>query len=306
MNSKNIKKVLRKKLNDWISCIEDKDIAKVIKKNAIITGGAIVSLLNGEPANDFDVYFKTKEACEAVAKYYAAQWNDSHKQGPKVEVLDGEKQFVDGKIELVNNGRITCFIRSAGIAIEEGESAIDDDSEPVEAMDDQFVEETISEEKPKYRPRYFSTNAISLSDKIQLVIRFYGSVEEIHENYDFVHCTCSYDFKNDAINLPNEALECILNKELRYIGSKYPLCSIIRTRKFISRGWHINAGQYVKMALQLDDLNLKDFNTFKDQLVGVDSAYFANAIEQIEKKKENEPDFELDNTYLFTVINRIF
>ena len=207
---------------------------------------------------------------------------------------------------MVNNGRITCFIRSKGIAIEEGESAIDDDSEPVEDMDDQFVEETSGEENPRYRPRYFSTNAISLSDKIQLVIRFYGTVEEIHENYDFVHCTCSYDFKNDVINLPNEALECILNKELRYIGSKYPLCSIIRTRKFISRGWHINAGQYVKMALQLDDLDLKEFNTFKDQLVGVDSAYFAQAIEQIEKKKEKEPNFELDNTYLFTVINRIF
>ena len=60
------------------------------------------------------------------------------------------------------------------------------------------------------------------------------------------------------------------------------------------------------MALQLDDLDLKEFNTFKDQLVGVDSAYFAQAIEQIEKKKEKEPNFELDNTYLFTVINRIF
>jgi hypothetical protein len=84
------------------------------------------------------------------------------------------------------------------------------------------------------------------------------------------------------------------------------LCSIIRTRKFISRGWIINAGQYLKMALQLNELNLKDLNVFKDQLAGVDSAYFAQAISMIAERKEKDPTFEIDNSYLFEVINRIF
>ena len=168
------------------------------------------------------------------------------------------------------------------------------------------MEEELKTEKPRYHPRYFTTNAISLSDKIQLVIRFYGEVEDIHKNYDFAHCTCSYDYKNNELNLPNKALECIINKELYYIGSKYPLCSIIRSRKFITRGWHINAGQYLKMCLQLNELNLHDFDTFRDQLTGVDSAYFDIAIKGIEKKKEDDPNFELDNSYLFEVINRIF
>ena len=108
------------------------------------------------------------------------------------------------------------------------------------------------------------------------------------------------------ISLPSRALEAIINKELYYVGSKYPLCSIIRTRKFIQRGWNINAGQYLKMCLQVQELNLKDLETFKDQLAGVDSLYFSKAIEQIEAKQKEDDNFKVDNSYLFEVINRIF
>lgn len=292
MNSKNIAKSLNKKLSKWVETIDDEEIVKEIKNNALITGGAIVSLLNDEKPNDYDVYFKTLESCEKVARYYAKKWNNSH--NTKVEIL-------------IENDRVQCFIQSAGAIMEEDESGIDDISEPYATEnEDEPTKPNPNIDKPKYRPRYFSTNAISLSDGIQIVIRFWGSVEEIHKNYDFEHCKCSYDWKNNSVDLPVKSLECIINKELYYSGSKYPLCSIIRTRKFLSRGWTINAGQYVKMALQLNELNLKDLNVFKEQLTGVDSAYFNEAIDAIIKRQEEEPDFTIDNNYLFEIINRIF
>ncbi|HNX82192.1 MAG TPA: hypothetical protein PKL77_08620 [Candidatus Omnitrophota bacterium] len=288
MNSKNIAKALKAKMSKWEESIADERIREIVKENAIVTGGALVSLLTGEEVNDYDVYFKTKEATDAVASYYAGLWNKAHPEDSQVVIQE-------------NGGRITAFIRSTGIAAEDEENPTDE-TEP----DVGESSEEAACEKPAYRPRYFSTNAISLSDKIQLVIRFYGSVEEIHTNYDFVHCTCSYDFKENKVNLPARALEAIINKELYYTGSKYPLCSIIRTRKFIARGWTINAGQYLKMALQLNELDLKNFEVFKDQLAGVDSLYFTAAIDQIAARKEKDPDFNVDNTYLFEIINRIF
>lgn len=305
MNKKNIAKALKSKLKDWIKHIDNKEVVKAIKKDAIVTGGAIVSLLNGEQPNDYDIYFKTKETCLKVAKYYAEQWNLMHPNKPHVRV-EVEKGKRNEQGEMVNDDRITCFIGSVGIAAEDEENCIDDTSEPIYDGESYTEEECDQSDKPKYRPRYFSTNAISLSDKIQIVIRFYGPVDEIHKNYDFAHCTCSYDFDNNEVTLPEKALECIINKELYYVGSKYPLCSIIRARKFITRGWHINAGQYLKMCLQLNELNLRDFNTFKDQLAGVDSAYFNGAISNMEKRMQDDPSFEIDNTYLFEVINRIF
>ena len=44
MNSKNIAKSLNAKLSDWIKTIDDEAVVKAIKENAIITGGALVSL----------------------------------------------------------------------------------------------------------------------------------------------------------------------------------------------------------------------------------------------------------------------
>jgi len=297
MNSKNIAKSLNAKLTDWCKHIDDEAVVKAIKNDAIITGGAIVSLLQGEPPNDYDVYFKTLETCKLVSQYYVDKWNADDKHTKKVSMT-------------IENDRVMLVIgqgRGDGAVIENGEGAIDDITEPYTSENEETpTAENPEIEKLRYRPRYFSTNALSLSDKIQVVIRFWGEVDKIHENYDFEHCKCSYDWKENKVNLPIKALECIINKELYYSGSKYPLCSIIRTRKFINRGWSINAGQYVKMALQLNEYNLKDLSVFRDQLVGVDSAYFEAVIDYLRAKKEKEPNFEVDNEYLFEVINRIF
>lgn len=283
MLGKNIKKSLKAKINDWCKSIDDEEVVNIIKDNAIVTGGAIVSMLQDEEVNDYDIYFRTKEACIKVADYYCKKFNVSHKSVAMVQELEDE--------------RVRVFISSDGIA---GENEIEET--------DSFIEGTVNEneDKPRYRPIFLSTNAITLSDKIQIVIRFYGEPSEIHKNYDFVHCTSYYTYSDDVLELPARALEAIINKELYYIGSKYPLCSIIRSRKFIQRGWSINAGQYLKMALQLNELDLKDFNVFEEQLTGVDSFYFSQAIAAIKSKQEENPDFKVDNHYLFEVINRIF
>jgi hypothetical protein len=90
------------------------------------------------------------------------------------------------------------------------------------------------------------------------------------------------------------------------MGSKYPLCSIIRTRKFINRGWHINAGQYLKMCLQLNELDLNNIDVLEDQLIGVDSAYFMMLIDSIRNKQLTDDNFELNNSYIISIIDKIF
>ena len=82
MNSKSIKKHLNNKLRDWISNIDDENIRNILKDNVIVTGGAIVSLLTGEELHDYDIYFRTKEACLTVATYYVEKWNEMHPDKP--------------------------------------------------------------------------------------------------------------------------------------------------------------------------------------------------------------------------------
>ena len=226
-----------------------------------------------------------------MATYYANKWNDAHKDGKQVTVsLENE------------TGKIKCFISSAGVVSEEEPTDILFD-EKTDAEENTTEPEKDDTGKPKYRPVFITANAITLSNKIQIVTRFYGEVEDIHKNYDFVHCTCVWSSWDNELNLPAQALECIINKELQYVGSKYPLCSIIRTRRFLERGYTINAGQYVNMAMQLNELNLKDIKVLEDQLTGVDTAYFSMLIEALDKKY---PDGQVDNAYVIELVNRMF
>jgi len=161
--------------------------------------------------------------------------------------------------------------------------------------------------RAKYRVQYITSNAITLSDQIQIVLRFQGEPEEIHKNYDFVHCTNYWVSDSKNLVLRKEALECILSRELRYIGSRYPLCSVIRLRKFITRGWTVNAGQILKMLFQVSQLDLTNPVILEEQLVGVDSAYFSQVISKLKDRVDEKGDpINVDGTYLCTLIDKIF
>lgn len=292
MKAKTIKAILSKKHNDFINSIKDEKVKELVKKNSIITGGSIVSMLQNEEVNDYDYYFTNKETVLAVAHYYVNEFNK-------------EKDIAATVTE--TEGRIKIMIKSDGIAGTPQDYETDEE-EPTTLFDDDTsnVEDLKEIEEPKYKAVFLSTNAISLTSKVQLVMRFYGNADEIHTNYDFVHATCFWRSEDNYLSLPREALEAIITKELVYTGSKYPLASIFRTKKFINRGWQVNAGQYLKMALQLNEMDLLDVNVLEEQLTGVDAAYFHQVIDSIRNKQNGDADFKLDNTYLFEVINRIF
>ena len=291
MNKKNINSVLCKVHDEFTRSITDERVRKLVDENSLISGGCIVSMLLGEEINDFDYYFTNQQTCLAVVEYFVAKFNQLHDERASVKNIDG---------------RIKIFIESQGVA---GDDESEPDLKEYDPMQTNVTPDSDLnniEEKPKYEPVYLTSNAITLRGKIQLVIRFYGDAEEIHKNYDFVHCTNYWTSKDRKVFLKQAALECILNKDLFYSGSKYPLCSIIRTRKFINRGWKINAGQYLKMAMQLNELDLKDIRVLEDQLVGVDSAYFSMLIDALTEKKEKDSVFEINSNYVATIIDKIF
>lgn len=285
MKAKTIKRILNQRHREFVESIEDKDVRKLVRKNSIITGGAIVSMLLNEPVNDFDYYFTDKETTKKVAEYFVSKFKEVN-GSLNVEVVD-------------EDDRIKIFVQSTGVA---GEAPEHEDDEDLLVTSESIQDE----EEQDFRPLFLTTNAITLSNKIQLVTRFYGEPEEIHDNYDFVHATCYWRSENNHLSLPREALEAILTKELRYAGSKYPLASIFRTKKFIERGWTVNAGQYLKMALQLNEMDLHNAEVLEEQLTGVDFAYFQMIIRDIKEKQEKDENFKVDNNYLTEIINRIF
>jgi hypothetical protein len=273
MNKKNVQKVLRKKFNHFLESIKDSKVKRLVDENSIITGGCIASMLLGEKINDFDIYFTNKETTKAVAKYYVKEFCGSDSD---IDVIEEE------------TGRINILVPSEGIRKAKVKSG----------------EETKDEEK--YKVKFITSNAISLANKVQLVIRFYGNADEIHKNYDFTHVTNYWESTNGKLTLRQDALESLLARELRYQGSLYPVCSVIRTRKFLKRDWKINAGQYLKMCFQISLLDLTDINVLKEQLIGVDTTYFEMMISSIQEDLESGKQKNIDMDYLSRIIDRIF
>lgn len=334
MKAKTIKAVLRKKIDEWLGSIEDDNVRSMASKGVIVTGGAIASMLLREPVNDFDIYFRDYETTRMVADYYLKRFQPQTKAGIACEIYlaDEWNKPIGGPSTTVTyepmaqaekrEKRIKIVIRSAGIASADGTDKPYEyfESRPVgeasgyvsDIMTDpgdiqdtyeqtEKLAQEVADDKPKYRPIFLSTNAITLSDKVQVIVRFFGEPDAIHENYDFIHCTNYWTSWNSELVLRQAALEALLTKELRYVGSKYPVCSLIRLRKFIQRDWTVNAGQILKMVMQVSALDMQDYRVLEEQLTGVDCAYFA---EILAKVKENDPE-KLNAAYLVEIIDRM-
>lgn len=294
MQDKTIKKALDRKLSDWIESINDKDVVNAIKKDCIVTGGSIASMIMGDRVNDYDIYLRTKQSAKLVAEYYASVFSNLNPDAPPIEVKEVTLQNIKGESE----ERVVSWIRSAGVVKDESFKT-DEDLE--EESNDPIADEADSP-KGKYVPVFISENAITLSNKIQIVTRFYGEPEAIHRNYDFVHACCYYDWKKGILHTPTDALRSMQSKTLRYSGSLYPVCSLFRLRKFISRGWKVSAGEILKISMQISNIDLTDIKVLREQTTGVDASYFFMLIEALGKSESGK----ITPEYVNEIIDRIF
>lgn len=254
MQIKTIAKTISNKLNEWLNTITEESLRKEVKDNLLVSGGSITSMLLNEPVNDYDIYLQDMGVLKRLTEYYINPF------GEKIVLLDGrEKEKLNEKlnkdyesssgdedgIERNNSYAISLRnLKEEQIKLYLGGAGLK-------------VNETIPESERNYIPLYFSPNAISLSNDIQIVIRFNGTPEQIHKTFDFVHATNYFTFKEGLVrNLA--AIESILTKQLRYQGSYYPVTSIIRSKKFVKRLWNINAGELLKIIYQCSLLDLNN------------------------------------------------
>ena len=290
---KTIEAVIRSKMKSWLASIDDIELRDKIKNSYIVTGGAITSMLLGEKPNDFDVYLNDADVAARLANYYISRLPETDNERTRTPIVSVPE----------SRDRVEIKVQSAGVA---GEDIDQSKYEYFEQYADgsqraaAYLDAMAAKKTGKYTSVAITTNAITLTDDVQIVLRFVGSPDVIHTNYDFVHTT-NWFTEDGGLVLRQEALESTLARELQYIGSKYPVCSMFRLKKFIKRGWTITAGEMVKIAYDISKLDLDDIEVLQEQLTGVDAAYFRQIIDLLRKK-----DKPIELTYLFELVNRIF
>lgn len=282
MQSKTIGKVIKTKLESWIESISDESLRKDLKNNVLVSGGSITSMFLNEEVNDFDIYINDMDVLKKLAQYYIKPFTG-------ISILDGRTDIDD------------C-------GWQENKSSVAKRTLKPDQVKLYFpntgwmrVNEELSELEMNYTPVFFSPNAISLSDKVQIVLRFHWDNVAIHKTFDFIHATNYFTFQ-DGLVTNKEALESILTKQLKYQGSLYPITSIIRIKKFVKRWWNISAWEMLKMMLQLSELDLMNPDVLEEQLIWVDIAYFSTLIEVLQWISTEKLNIE----YVCSIIDKIF
>jgi hypothetical protein len=296
-----INKIIDAKVDEWIKSLIGKDdyFKEMIKNNIIVTGGCIASMLLGEEPNDFDIYFKNPESAKLIADYYLSRLPSSNNN--RVSRIES----------VIEGSRLKLIVQSSGVASELTNQVPYEyfeltDNSPSNFLDKIFSRFKKNEQKAsihnrQYKVAFLTSNAITLTDKIQIIVRFTGIPEEIHKNFDFVHCT-NFWSKETGLMLNPQALEALLSKTLIYHGSLYPLSALFRMKKFLNRGWNITAGQMTKIGYEISKLNLDDMTVLEEQLTGVDMCYFQEIIKILRKEESKD----LEKTYLFSLIDEVF
>jgi hypothetical protein len=301
MKIKTIKTIIESKMNDWLATITDEKLREKVKSNLLVSGGSIASLLSNEQVNDYDVYIQDISVLKELAEYYSKEissitildgrikqklvneLNEKYKELSDENGIDMNNQYAIS-LRNLKEDQIKLFLGQAGLRVNE---------------------EITHEESLKYVPLFFSPNAISLSNDVQIVLRFWGTPEQIHKTFDFIHATNYFTFK-DGLVRNIDAIESILTKTLKYQGSHYPLTSIIRAKKFVKRGYNIGAGELLKIMFQISDFDLTNPDVLEEQLIGVDVAYFDLIITALRNKQDSDPNFKLSSAYFNTLIDKVF
>lgn len=249
---RSIAKAIHGAINEWfekfgeVANLAD-DEERLLRNSMLVTGGCIASLLRGEPVNDYDVYFTNEEA---VRVFVNALQRVIPEVRTDVEDFTNIKGETETRYNLLGNNKYALVESSAVAYYGKGRLV-----------------------------RCISPSAVSF-EKVQIITRFYGEPEKIHSYFDFVHCTNYFLMNQNKLVLNEDALYSLLSKNLIYRGSLYPVCSILRLRKFLARGWTIDLPNSLKMILQTHAIDFSDRNTMKDQLISVDAAYLAEVFKE--------------------------
>lgn len=250
---------------------------QLLENSIIVSGGCITSMFLNEEVNDYDIYFTNNTIVNYIIQYYLYVFNKHNETDYRWSPEHKCIYKIHNDIKFDSNNFFNCV-----------------------DIIDACSAKNINPNTSGYIPICITPNAISLTNGIQLITRFTGSPDDILSNFDFIHTNNYYLYGTNQLVTNHKAIESILTRQLIYNGSKYPICSMIRTRKFIKRGWNVSAGEYLKMAFQIQDLDLYNISVLREQLIGVDAKYFIKFLDILKTKNS------LNVNEIFNLLNNIF
>lgn len=179
------------------------------------------------------------------------------------------KGVLQNFIEVIKNDEIKeifkkrCFITGGSIPSMLMDEWVNDydfyffQKDDINKVKEYFEKYHTKDTSNKYHLKLITDNSINISDKIQLITKFYGNPKEVTANFDWKHIK-SYFWYNESHNnekyelvLTDDVYRLIVEKELIYTGSSYPLSSLLRLKKYLKKGWTVSNLTMVTIILEV-------------------------------------------------------
>ena len=159
-----------------------------------------------------------------------------------------------------------------------------------------FEEKHTTDKKDKYHVKLITENSTNLSDKIQLITKFIGDPMFITQQFDWQHIKSWYSCKEEKLYLTNDVYRLIVEKELIYTGSAYPLSSFLRLKKYLKKGWNVSTATMVHIALDItQSFRNSDAHRIRKQLQNANISPELLDDFQQENENQTEPEFFVDD-----------
>jgi hypothetical protein len=142
--------------------------------------------------------------------------------------------------------------------------------------------------------------------RIQLIKKIFASTPEgVMDNFDFTVCECVYLPKTQEFVMGENFLADLCGRRLVYnINAKYPIASLWRVNKYVKKGFKLAAIESIKLALCINNLNIKNYQDLKEQLEGIDTLFLAELTDVLIKNENKEYDLKTALDYMNQVLEQ--
>jgi hypothetical protein len=161
---------------------------------------------------------------------------------------------------------------------------------------------TLTVQPEKFKVNLITENAINLSDKIQIITKYYGNPIHVVNKFDWAHIKSYYKY-DEKLFIKDDVFKMIHEKELIYTGSDFPLSSLLRMQKFIKKGWHVSTKTIVNIVLDIVQAFHNPNKSYKENILIEDD--FVNEDEYKEEFSVDEIVHHLNGVDPLTIQQRL-
>lgn len=120
----------------------------------------------------------------------------------------------------------------------------------------------------------------------------------ILERFDFTVCQAGYYPSGEVFFFGESFFEHLASRQLVYnVNGLHPIATLFRVRKYLEKGFSITGVELIKLGLKIHSLQIPDYRTLRDEILGVDLIALKPLTDHLLKPEIADRPFNMDEFF---------